>query len=213
MSEKPVWLFENIKLLLIFLYVLLKNWCKCVYEWETLSSNTFHAIKSLYCRKFMTWTRNPCECKKVDQLLQIRVQPHWPRATPITIMEVILHTNNVIEWICYRVGVGVGQCDGILTVWWFNDTGCLLDQDRDMDKWVVWFYVEHITLHLNKDRGWWLIHTARDLDRDRKTMDFYIMLRVVHTAQGQVQPQAQGIIVFYCTHPIPCPCPGPVQCV
>ena len=24
---------------------------------------------------------------------------------------------------------------------------------RDMDKWVVWFYVEPFTLHLNRDRG------------------------------------------------------------
>ena len=40
---------------------------------------------------------------------------------------------------------------------WFNHTGCLRNQDRDtgkardMDKWVVWFYVEPFTLHLNSD--------------------------------------------------------------
>ena len=27
------------------------------------------------------------------------------------------------------------------------------DRDRDMDKWVVWFYVEPFTLFLNKDGG------------------------------------------------------------
>ena len=26
-----------------------------------------------------------------------------------------------------------------------------------MDEWVVWFYVEPFTLHLNKDRGWHLL--------------------------------------------------------
>ena len=40
-------------------------------------------------------------------------------------------------------------------------------------------------------------------------MGFYITLCNVHTTQGQVH----GTIVFYCTYPIPCPCPGPVQCV
>ena len=57
--------------------------------------------------------------------------------------------------------------------------------------------------------GWlfWLIHTARD--RDREMMGPYITLCTVHTTHWQ----AQGIIVFYCTHPIPCPSPGPVQCV
>ena len=34
---------------------------------------------------------------------------------------------------------------------WFNHTGCF--RDRDMDKWVVWFYVEPFTLHLIRDRG------------------------------------------------------------
>ena len=41
---------------------------------------------------------------------------------------------------------------------WFNHTGCLRNQDRDrdqqardMDKWVVWFYVEPFTLHLNSN--------------------------------------------------------------
>ena len=46
------------------------------------------------------------------------------------------------------------------------------------------------------------------------TMGFYIsILCTVHTTQGQ--GQIQGTIVFYCSHPIPCPshCPGPVQCV
>ena len=37
---------------------------------------------------------------------------------------------------------------------WFNHTGCLQDRDRDQDReWVVWFYVEPFTLHLNRDRG------------------------------------------------------------
>ena len=61
----------------------------------------------------------------------------------------------------------------------------------------------------------WLIHTARDRDRDRdqKMMGFYITLCTIHTIQGQ--GQVQGIIVFYYTHPVPCPGPGscPVQCV
>ena len=37
----------------------------------------------------------------------------------------------------------------------FNHTFCLRDRyrDRDMDEWVVWFYVEPFTLHLNRDRG------------------------------------------------------------
>ena len=36
---------------------------------------------------------------------------------------------------------------------WFNHTGCLQDRDRDQDReWVVWFYVEPFTLHLNRDR-------------------------------------------------------------
>ena len=42
-------------------------------------------------------------------------------------------------------------------------------------------------------------------------MGFYIMLCSVHTTQGQ--GQEQGTIVFYCTHPRPCPGPGLVQCV
>ena len=37
-------------------------------------------------------------------------------------------------------------------------------------------------------------------------MGFCISLCTVHTTQGQ----GRGIIVFYCTHPVPCP--GPVQC-
>ena len=41
---------------------------------------------------------------------------------------------------------------------WFNHTGCdFYDRDRDMDEWVVWFYVEPFTLHLNRDRGWHLL--------------------------------------------------------
>ena len=40
-----------------------------------------------------------------------------------------------------------------LSALWFNHTGCLRDWDRDMDEWVVWFYVEPLTLHLNRDRG------------------------------------------------------------
>ena len=32
-------------------------------------------------------------------------------------------------------------------------TGRLWDRDRDMDKWVVWFYVEPFTLLLNTDGG------------------------------------------------------------
>ena len=39
--------------------------------------------------------------------------------------------------------------------YWFNHTGCLRDWDwdqgRDMDKLVVWFYVEPFTLQLNRD--------------------------------------------------------------
>ena len=42
-----------------------------------------------------------------------------------------------------------------------------------------------------------LIHTARDRDRDREVMGFYITLCTVHTTQ------AQGTIVFYCTHRFP----------
>ena len=34
---------------------------------------------------------------------------------------------------------------------------CLQDwdrhQDQNMDEWVVWFYVEPFTLHLNRDKG------------------------------------------------------------
>ena len=33
---------------------------------------------------------------------------------------------------------------------WFNHTGCLWD--RDIEEWVVWFYVEPFTLQLNRDR-------------------------------------------------------------
>ena len=38
---------------------------------------------------------------------------------------------------------------------WYNHTGCLQDWDgdQDMDEWVVWFYVEPFTLHLNRDMG------------------------------------------------------------
>ena len=39
----------------------------------------------------------------------------------------------------------------------FIHTGCLRDWGRDMDEWVAWFYVEHFTLHLNRDRGWQLL--------------------------------------------------------
>ena len=35
----------------------------------------------------------------------------------------------------------------------FNHTGCVRDSDGGMDEWVVWFYVEPFTLHLNRDRG------------------------------------------------------------
>ena len=60
----------------------------------------------------------------------------------------------------------------------------------------------------------WLIHTAQDYDwdRDREMMGFYITLCTVHTIQRQ--GQVQGIIVFHCTHPVPCPwpCPAPVPC-
>ena len=64
---------------------------------------------------------------------------------------------------------------------------------------------------LSRAPALWLIHTARNRDRDWETMGFYIMLCTVHTTQGQ--GQGQGAIVFYCTHPSPCPCTGPVQCV
>ena len=44
---------------------------------------------------------------------------------------------------------------------WFNQTGCLWDQDRDRDRdmneWILWLYVEPFTLHLNKDRSWHLL--------------------------------------------------------
>ena len=47
------------------------------------------------------------------------------------------------------------------------------------------------------------------------TMGFCIMLCTVPTTQ--VQGQGQGTIVFYCSHPGPCPSPcrdpSPVQCV
>ena len=40
---------------------------------------------------------------------------------------------------------------------WFNHAGCIQnpnsDRDQDMVEWVVWFYVEPFTLHLNRDRG------------------------------------------------------------
>ena len=39
---------------------------------------------------------------------------------------------------------------------WFIQNCSLQDwgrnRDRDMDKWVVWFYVEPFTLHLNSDK-------------------------------------------------------------
>ena len=31
--------------------------------------------------------------------------------------------------------------------------GCLQDGGHDVDEWVVWFYVELFTLHLNRDSG------------------------------------------------------------
>ena len=44
-----------------------------------------------------------------------------------------------------------------LSTSWFNHTGGLRDQDRDldrdMDEWVVRFYAEPFTPHLNMDRG------------------------------------------------------------
>ena len=59
------------------------------------------------------------------------------------------------------------------------------------------------------------VHIARDRDKDRdqEMMGFYNMLCTVHTTKGQ--GLVHGTIVFYCAHPIPCPCsgPGPVQCV
>ena len=50
----------------------------------------------------------------------------------------------------------------------------------------------------------WLVHTARDRERDREweMMGFSITLCTVHTTQGQ----GQGTIVFYCAHPSPSPC-------
>ena len=35
--------------------------------------------------------------------------------------------------------------------YWFNHTGCLRDRDLDMDRWVLWFHVEPLTVHLNRD--------------------------------------------------------------
>ena len=32
---------------------------------------------------------------------------------------------------------------------WFDHTSCLWDRDRDMEEWIVQFYVEPFTLHLN----------------------------------------------------------------
>ena len=40
------------------------------------------------------------------------------------------------------------------------------------------------------------------------TMGFYIMLCTVHTTQGK--GWGLGIIVSFCTHPGPYPCPGPL---
>ena len=36
---------------------------------------------------------------------------------------------------------------------WYFHTGCLRDWHRDKGEWVVCFYVEPFTLHLNRDRG------------------------------------------------------------
>ena len=36
---------------------------------------------------------------------------------------------------------------------WFNHAGCLKDWERDMNKWVIWIYVEPFTLFLNRDKG------------------------------------------------------------
>ena len=52
----------------------------------------------------------------------------------------------------------------------------------------------------------WLIHTARERDRDEEITGFCIMLCTVPTTQGQ----GQGTIVFYCVHPSPCSGPSPV---
>ena len=59
-------------------------------------------------------------------------------------------------------------------------------------------------------RPLWLVHNARDRERDRerKMMGFYITLCTVHTTQEQ----GQGTIFFYCVHPGPCPFPFPVPC-
>ena len=41
-------------------------------------------------------------------------------------------------------------------------------------------------------------------------MDFCVTLSTVHATQGQ--GQAQDIIVFYCAHPVPCPCISHYAC-
>ena len=41
--------------------------------------------------------------------------------------------------------------------YWFNHTGCLRDRDLDMDRWVLWFHVEPLTVHLNRDRDQYLL--------------------------------------------------------
>ena len=64
---------------------------------------------------------------------------------------------------------------------------------------------ETVTVRVN--RPLWLIHTARDQDREREMMGFCIMLYTVPITQGEGQERVT--IVFYCTHPGP----SPVQCV
>ena len=56
---------------------------------------------------------------------------------------------------------------------------------------------------------WLMAHSHRG----QKMTGFCVMLCTVHTAQEQ--GQAQGTIVFYCTHIVPCSSssPSPVKCV
>ena len=132
----------------------------------------------------------------------------------------------VSSCICIACVVVVVLCDTMLKRGIDHSSAAWMDEW--MDGWdsesrelatMRWMMMKMLFFWKYSNSTWsvgdlWLIHTARDWDRDREMMGFCIMLYTVHTTLGQGQGQGQVTIVFYCTHPGPgpCPVPGPVQC-
>ena len=82
-----------------------------------------------------------------------------------------------------------------------------MGQERRPGSMVSNIYVTGISVDPN---GLFTLHetgTGRGTEKWWVSILFYVLC----TTQGQ--GQTQGIIVFYCTHPVPSPCPGSVQCV